>query len=55
MSRDYSDTNKNYKTIVELLESGMTAWDLLYLFTNYFGLQILSKDFMEWLEHEEIL
>ena len=51
-----NDTQKNYETLSEAIrENGISAEELLNAFTNWHGMQILSDDFMEFLEEEGII
>lgn len=45
------DTLKNYNTLSEMIEqNNLSGTKVLDLFTDYFGLQLCSKDFMENLQ-----
>ena len=47
------DTTKNYSDILDIInECSMTSEDVLQLFTNYHGLQIMTDDFKEFVEVE---
>lgn len=51
-----NDTQKNYETLSEVIKTNnISAEELLDAFTNWHGLQILSDDFMEFLEEEGIV
>lgn len=51
--KNYNDTSENYEIIYDLIQEwDMSAETLLLIFTNYHGLQILDKGFMEYLESE---
>ena len=46
-----ADTSKNYDALSEMIEcNNLSGTDFLDLFTDYFGLQLCSKDFMENLQ-----
>lgn len=49
-----ADTLKNYNALSEMIESNnLSGTEVLDLFTDYFGLQLCSKDFMENLQDVE--
>lgn len=49
-----ADTLENYNTLSEMIESNnLSGTEVLDLFTDYFGLQLCSKDFMENLQDVE--
>jgi len=44
-----NDTSDNYTTLVDIItEHDLSGCSVLDLFTNYLGLQVLGKDFMEF-------
>lgn len=48
MKKISNDTRENYNLLEELIESnGISGREVLDIFTDYFGLQLCSKDFME--------
>lgn len=49
-----ADTLENYNALSEMIESNnLSGTEVLDLFTDYFGLQLCSKDFMENLQDVE--
>ena len=51
-----NDTQKNYNTLLESINANnISAEDLLDRFTDWYGLQLLSDDFMEFLKEEQII
>lgn len=49
-----ADTLENYNALSEMIESNnLSRTEVLDLFTDYFGLQLCSKDFMENLQDVE--
>lgn len=46
-----NDTSENYNALSEMIErNNLSGTEVLDLFTDYFGLQLCSKDFMENLQ-----
>lgn len=46
-----ADTSENYNALAEMIErNNLSGTEVLDLFTDYFGLQLCSKDFMENLQ-----
>lgn len=51
-----NDTQKNYSILLEAIKTNnISAEDLLDAFTNWYGLQLLDDDFMEFLKDEQII
>lgn len=51
-----NNTQRNYETLSEAIkENGISAEELLDAFTNWHGMQILSDDFMEFMEEEGLV
>lgn len=49
-----ADTLENYNALSEMIKSNnLSGTEVLDLFTDYFGLQLCSKDFMENLQDVE--
>lgn len=48
MKRITNDTSENYDLLAELIEKdNLSGKEVLDMFTDYFGLQLCSKDFIE--------
>lgn len=48
MKRITNDTSSNYDLLLELIEkNNISGKEVLDMFTDYFGLQLCKKDFME--------
>ena len=48
MNKISNNTSANYNLLEELIEdSNISAKEMLDMFTDYYGLQLLKKDFME--------
>lgn len=53
MNNEHNNTDYNYKIIDDAITNGIINTNqMLDLFTNYYGLQILSNDFMEFVKNE---
>lgn len=51
-----NDTQRNYETLLEAIKTNnISAEELLDAFTNWYGLQLIDDDFMEFLEDEGII
>lgn len=54
--RTMNDTQRNYETLLEAIKTdNISAEELLDTFTNWYGLQLIDDDFMEFLEDEGII
>lgn len=50
---DFSDTSKNFTMLEEMIENNdLSGTDVLQLFTDYHGLDLIREDFMEFVEDE---
>lgn len=48
MAKIHYDTTKNFDVFLEIIElNNLSAEDVLRMFTNYHGLQLLTQDFLE--------
>lgn len=51
-----NDTQRNYETLLEAIKTdNISAEELLDTFTNWYVLQLIDDDFMEFLEDEGII
>lgn len=51
-----NDTQRNYDILLEAIKANnISAEELLDAFTNWYGLQLIDDDFMEFLEDEGII
>ena len=48
-----NNTTKNYETLVDMIENlNLTAEEIVQLFTNYHGMQLIEDDFIEFVNNE---
>lgn len=48
-----NNTSKNYETFSDMINDlGLTAEQVLKLFTEYHGLQLMTDDFIEFINNE---
>lgn len=51
-----NDTQKNYSILLEAIETNNTSAEvLLNAFTDWYGLQLLDDDFINFLKDEQII
>lgn len=51
-----NDTKNNYRILLGVIEiSDISAEDLLNIFMNWYGLQLLNDDFIKFLKDEHII
>ena len=51
-----NDTQRNYETLLEAIKTdNISAEELLDTFTNWYGLQLIDDEFMEFLKDEQII